>query len=438
MRKINTKHTWSLKLGLLLAIVCAPFFLQAKTTLIHAGKLIDGASNQVSKQMTIVIEGNLIAEVVKGYREPKADDFYIDLRQHTVLPGLMDMHVHLDSEYGKNSYTEKFTLNSADRAIRAVINAEKTILAGFTTVRNPGDTDNVTISLRNAIDSGLVVGPRIFSAGKSLATTGGHADPTNGVRDDIFPDPTPADGVINGRDDAFKAVRARYKSGADLIKITATGGVLSVAKSGQNPQFTEAEIAAVVEAAKDYDFTVAAHAHGAEGIKRAVRAGVDSIEHGSLMDQEGIDLMREYGTYYVPTIMAGFWVAEKAEDPDFFPEIVRPKALAIGPVMQETFGKAYRAGVKIAFGTDSGVSAHGDNAQEFIYMVEAGMPEMEAIQSATREASKLLRINTTLGTIEQGKLADLIAVEGNPLEDISLLKNIAFVMKDGTVYKQFD
>ncbi len=438
MRKINTKHTWSLKLGLLLAIVCAPFFLQAKTTLIHAGKLIDGASNQASKQMTIVIEGNLIAEVVKGYREPKADDFYIDLRQHTVLPGLMDMHVHLDSEYGKNSYTEKFTLNSADRAIRAVINAEKTILAGFTTVRNPGDTDNVTISLRNAIDSGLVVGPRIFSAGKSLATTGGHADPTNGVRDDIFADPTPADGVINGRDDAFKAVRARYKSGADLIKITATGGVLSVAKSGQNPQFTEAEIAAVVEAAKDYDFTVAAHAHGAEGIKRAVRAGVDSIEHGSLMDQEGIDLMREYGTYYVPTIMAGFWVAEKAEDPDFFPEIVRPKALAIGPVMQETFGKAYRAGVKIAFGTDSGVSAHGDNAQEFIYMVEAGMPEMEAIQSATREASKLLRINTTLGTIEQGKLADLIAVEGNPLEDISLLQNIAFVMKDGTVYKQVD
>ncbi len=438
MRKINTKHTWSLKLGLLLAIVCAPFFLQAKTTLIHAGKLIDGASNQAFKQMTIVIEGNLIAEVVKGYREPKADDFYIDLRQHTVLPGLMDMHVHLDSEYGKNSYMEKFTLNSADRAIRAVINAEKTILAGFTTVRNPGDTDNVTISLRNAIDSGLVVGPRIFSAGKSLATTGGHADPTNGVRDDIFADPTPADGVINGRDDAFKAVRARYKSGADLIKITATGGVLSVAKSGQNPQFTEAEIAAVVEAAKDYDFTVAAHAHGAEGIKRAVRAGVDSIEHGSLMDQEGIDLMREYGTYYVPTIMAGFWVAEKAEDPDFFPEIVRPKALAIGPVMQETFGKAYRGGVKIAFGTDSGVSAHGDNAQEFIYMVEAGMPEMEAIQSATREASKLLRINTTLGTIEQGKLADLIAVEGNPLEDISLLKNIAFVMKDGTVYKQID
>ena len=346
------------------------------------------------------------------------------------------MHVHLDSEYGKNAYLERFTLSPADRTIRAVVNAEKTILAGFTTIRNPGDTDNVTISLRNAINNELVPGPRIYSAGKSLATTGGHADPTNGVRDDIFPDPTPVDGVINGRDSAFKAVRARYKSGADLIKITATGGVLSVAKSGQNPQFTEAEIAAVVEAAKDYDFTVAAHAHGAEGIKRAVRAGVDSIEHGSLMDQEGIDLMREYGTYYVPTIMAGFWVAEKAEDPDFFPEIVRPKALAIGPQIQKTFSKAYKGGVKIAFGTDSGVSAHGDNAQEFIYMVEAGMPEMEAIQSATHVASELLKINQILGTIEAGKLADIIGVKGNPVDNIALLKNVAFVMKDGKIYKQ--
>ena len=435
MRKINTKHTWSLKLGLLVAIVCAPFFLQAKTTLIHAGKLIDGASNQVSKQMTIVIEGNLIAEVVKGYREPKADDFYIDLRQHTVLPGLMDMHVHLDSEYGKNSYTEKFTLNAADRAIRAVINAEKTILAGFTTVRNPGDTDNVTISLRNAIDSGLVVGPRIFSAGKSLATTGGHADPTNGVRDDIFADPTPADGVINGRDDAFKAVRARYKSGADLIKITATGGVLSVAKSGQNPQFTEAEIAAVVEAAKDYDFTVAAHAHGAEGIKRAVRAGVDSIEHGSLMDQEGIDLMREYGTYYVPTIMAGFWVAEKAEDPDFFPEIVRPKALAIGPVMQETFGKAYRAGVKIAFGTDIGSMPHGEGWREMERMVNYGMLPIDVIHSATVMGAKLLRKNDELGQIKEGYFADIIAVDGNPDENIKAFRSIDFVMVNGNIAK---
>jgi len=436
MRDTTTRYSSLEKLGLLLIICCVPFYLQAKTTLIHAGTLIDGVSNNTSQKMTIIIDGNQIEKVIKGYRKPEPNDFYIDLREYTVLPGLMDMHVHLDGEYGKNSYLERFTLSAADRAIRAVVNAEKTILAGFTTVRNPGDTDNVTISLRNAINNELVPGPRIYSAGKSLATTGGHADPTNGVRDDIFPDPTPVDGVINGRDSAFKAVRARYKSGADLIKITATGGVLSVAKSGQNPQFTEAEIAAVVEAAKDYDFTVAAHAHGAEGIKRAVRAGVDSIEHGSLMDQEGIDLMREYGTYYVPTIMAGFWVAEKAADPDFFPEIVRPKALAIGPQIQKTFSKAYKGGVKIAFGTDSGVSAHGDNAQEFIYMVEAGMPEMEAIQSATHVASELLKINQILGTIEAGKLADIIGVKGNPVDNIALLKNVAFVMKDGKVYKQ--
>jgi len=430
MRNTTTRYSSMEKLGLLLIICCVPFYLQAKTTLIHAGTLIDGVSNNTSQKMTIIIDGNQIEKVIKGYRKPEPNDLYIDLRQYTVLPGLMDMHVHLDSEYGKNTYLERFTLSAADRAIRAVVNAEKTILAGFTTVRNPGDTDNVTISLRNAINNGSVPGPRIYSAGKSLATTGGHADPTNGVRDDIFPDPTPVDGVINGRDSAFKAVRARYKSGADLIKITATGGVLSVAKSGQNPQFTEAEIAAVVEAAKDYGFTVAAHAHGAEGIKRAVRAGVDSIEHGSLMDQEGIDLMREYGTFYVPTIMAGFWVAAKAEDPDFFPEIVRPKALAIGPQIQKTFSKAYKGGVKIAFGTDS------DNAQEFIYMAEAGMPEMEAIQSATLVASELLQISQILGTIEAGKLADIIGVKGNPLDNIALLKNVAFVMKDGKVYKQ--
>jgi len=347
----------------------------------------------------------------------------------------MDMHVHLDGEYNKNSYSERFSFEAADRAIRAVVNAKKTLMAGFTTVRNLGDSDNVTISLRNAINQGIISGPRIFSAGKSLATTGGHADPTNGVREDIFHIPTPVDGVIDGRDGAFKGVRSRYQSGADLIKITATGGVLSVAKNGQNPQFTEDEILAIVEAAKDYDFTVAAHAHGAEGIKRAVRAGVNSIEHGSLMDEEGMSLMVKYGTYYVPTIMAGYWVAEKAQQRGFFPEIVRPKALAIGPAIQETFRKAYERGVKIAFGTDSGVSAHGENAQEFIYMVQAGMSEMEAIKSATSIASELIGMSDLMGSIQSGKLADIIAVSGNPLEDISTLKKVEVVIKEGVIYK---
>jgi imidazolonepropionase-like amidohydrolase len=429
----NLKYITFVYFYLMILMVSSP--LHSEITIIHAGTLIDGQSNQAYKKRTIIIEDTLIVSVINGYQEPQKNDIYLDLKKYTVLPGLMDMHVHLDGEYNKNSYSERFSFEAADRAIRAVVNAKKTLMAGFTTVRNLGDSDNVTISLRNAINQGIISGPRIFSAGKSLATTGGHADPTNGVREDIFHIPTPVDGVIDGRDGAFKGVRSRYQSGADLIKITATGGVLSVAKNGQNPQFTEDEILAIVEAAKDYDFTVAAHAHGAEGIKRAVRAGVNSIEHGSLMDEEGMSLMVKYGTYYVPTIMAGYWVAEKAQQPDFFPEIVRPKALAIGPAIQETFRKAYERGVKIAFGTDSGVSAHGENAQEFIYMVQAGMSEMEAIKSATSIASELIGMSDLMGSIQSGKLADIIAVSGNPLEDISTLKKVEVVIKEGVIYK---
>ncbi|MBT6074061.1 MAG: amidohydrolase family protein [Gammaproteobacteria bacterium] len=429
----NLKYITFVYFYLMILMVSSP--LHSEITIIHAGTLIDGQSNQAYKKRTIIIEDTLIVSVINGYQEPQKNDIYLDLKKYTVLPGLMDMHVHLDGEYNKNSYSERFSFEAADRAIRAVVNAKKTLMAGFTTVRNLGDSDNVTISLRNAINQGIISGPRIFSAGKSLATTGGHADPTNGVREDIFHIPTPVDGVIDGRDGAFKGVRSRYQSGADLIKITATGGVLSVAKNGQNPQFTEDEILAIVEAAKDYDFTVAAHAHGAEGIKRAVRAGVNSIEHGSLMDEEGMSLMVKYGTYYVPTIMAGYWVAEKAQQPGFFPEIVRPKALAIGPAIQETFRKAYERGVKIAFGTDSGVSAHGENAQEFIYMVQAGMSEMEAIKSATSIASELIGMSDLMGSIQSGKLADIIAVSGNPLEDISTLKKVEVVIKEGVIYK---
>ena len=429
----NLKYITFVYFYLMILMVSSP--LHSEITIIHAGTLIDGQSNQAYKKRTIIIEDTLIVSVINGYQEPQKNDIYLDLKKYTVLPGLMDMHVHLDGEYNKNSYSERFSFEAADRAIRAVVNAKKTLMAGFTTVRNLGDSDNVTISLRNAINQGIISGPRIFSAGKSLATTGGHADPTNGVREDIFHIPTPVDGVIDGRDGAFKGVRSRYQSGADLIKITATGGVLSVAKNGQNPQFTEDEILAIVEAAKDYDFTVAAHAHGAEGIKRAVRAGVNSIEHGSLMDEEGMSLMVKYGTYYVPTIMAGYWGAEKAQQRGFFPEVVRPKALAIGPAIQETFRKAYERGVKIAFGTDSGVSAHGENAQEFIYMVQAGMSEMEAIKSATSIASELIGMSDLMGSIQSGKLADIIAVSGNPLEDISTLKKVEVVIKEGVIYK---
>ena len=412
-------------------------FLQvlSSATVIHAGLLINGESSVPSPEMSIVIEGSKIQAIETGYITPDSEDEFIDLSGYTVLPGLMDMHVHLSSEYSKNSYQERISLNAGDYAIRAVSNAEKTLMAGFTSVRNLGDSGGVSISLRNAINKGIVIGPRIFSSGTTIASSGGHGDSTNSLNQSLTSDPGPAEGIVNSVNDASKAVRFRYKEGADLIKITATGGVLSNAKNSQNPQLTEEEITQIVNMAKDYGFKVAAHAHGSEGIKRAVRAGVHSIEHGTLMDDEGMRLMREKGTYYVPTIIAGLWVAEKAQDPDFFPELVRPKAAEIGPQIKGTFGKAYQAGVKIAYGTDTGVSAHGNNATEFKHMVEAGMPPMKAIQSATVEAAKLLGEYEQLGSLAEGKVADLIAVNGNPVEDITILEEVDFVMKSGRVYK---
>jgi imidazolonepropionase-like amidohydrolase len=249
-------------------------------------------------------------------------------------------------------------------------------------------------------------------------------------------DPGPKEGVVNSVEDARKAVRQRYKDGADWIKITSTGGVLSVAKSGQNPQFTDEELLAIVETARDYGMRVAAHAHGTEGMKRAVIAGVASIEHGTFMDDEVMQLMKENGTWYVPTILAGKWVAEKSKIDGFFPELVRPKAATIGPIIQDTFARAYKAGVPIVFGTDSGVSAHGDNAQEFALMVEGGMPPMEAIQSATSVAAEFLGIFDTHGSIEADKMADIVAVPGNPLDDIRAMERVSFVMRGGKVYKQ--
>jgi imidazolonepropionase-like amidohydrolase len=349
------------------------------------------------------------------------------------------MHTHLSFQNeGPAGYMKRFTNNEADYAINALVYAETTLMAGFTTVRNLGDVFNETVALRNAINRGKVVGPRIYTTAKSIATTGGHADPTNSFAKHLMGTPQPVDGVINGVAEAREAVRQRYKDGADLIKITATGGVLSVAKNGQNPQFFTDELEAIVQTAKDYEMTVAVHAHGKEGMKRAILAGVDSIEHGTYMDDEIFKLMRKNKVYYVPTILAGNFVAEKAKIDGYFPEIVRPKAAAIGPLIQSTFGRAHENGVMIAFGTDSGVSAHGDNGQEFALMVEAGMSEMDAIRSATYNTAKLLKVDKELGTIEVGKLADLVAVKGDPLEDITLLQNIGFVMKDGKVFKHLD
>jgi imidazolonepropionase-like amidohydrolase len=423
------------RISILLALaLCWPAAGQA-ATIIHAGRLIDGRSEEPRMEMSLVIEEGRIVRIEGGYIQPQEKDELISLRDYTVMPGLMDMHTHLQSQHSKDSYTEKFFMEQAEYALRSSVHARRTLMAGFTTVRDLGDNGVNSVALRKAINEGWVPGPRIYTSGKSLATTGGHADPTNALRGDFRRDPGPLEGVINGPDDARKAVRQRYKDGADLIKLTATGGVLSLAANGQNPQFTDEELEAVVAAAKDYGMTVAVHAHGTEGMKRAVLAGVDSIEHGTFMTDEVIELMKERGTYWVPTNMAGEWVAKKAQEPGYFPEIVRPKAAAIGPVIKETFRKAHAAGVKIAFGTDSGVSPHGENAREFELMVEGGMPPMKAIQSATLVASQLLRIEGKLGTLEEKKLADVVAVKGNPLEEIRAMHDVVFVMREGVTYK---
>ncbi|MEM8983049.1 MAG: amidohydrolase family protein [Pseudomonadota bacterium] len=404
-------------------------------TLIHAGTLIDGSGDEPRANVTLRIDGTRIRAIEDGFIPGGADDTVIDLSTMTVLPGFIDLHTHLSSELSRTSYQERFTLNDADFALKAYGNGIKTLHAGFTTVRDLGDMGNVTISLRDAIARGQLDGPRIFTAATSLATTGGHADPTNGWARKIAGDPAPINGVVNGPADARKAVRQRYKERADWIKITATGGVLSLAKNGQNPQFSDAELTALIETANDYDLKVAAHAHGTEGMLRAIRAGVTTIEHGTYMTPEVMREMRRRGTYYVPTILAGVWVGELAQKDGMLPAVVRPKAAAIGPQIQDTFASAVKAGVPIAFGTDSGVSPHGMNAREFQLMVEAGMTPMDAIRSATAIAARVLGAENDFGTLEAGKLADVVAVNGDPLANIERLQSIAFVMKEGRVFK---
>jgi imidazolonepropionase-like amidohydrolase len=419
---------------LLFPLLLFNFFLYAQKTYIWCGTLIDGIADVPKKNMTIIVEKDKIIGVETGYSKASSNDKTIDLRTKTITPGWIDCHVHMESETNPDKYLETFTLNPADYAFQSVVFSERTLMAGFTTVRDLGGT-GVNISLRNAINKGLIKGPRILTAGKSIATTGGHADPTNGYRKDLQGDPGPKEGVANGPEECRKAVRQRYKDGSDLIKITATGGVLSVAKSGKNPQFFEDELEAIVQTAKDYGFKVAVHAHGAEGMKRAIKAGVNSIEHGTLMDDEAIALFKQYGTYYVPTITAGKAVADSALIPGYYPQLVVPKALEIGPQIQRTFAKAYKEGVKIAFGTDAGVFKHGMNWLEFGYMIEAGMDPMDAIKTATIHAADLLGMRDELGSIEKGKWADIIAVDGDPLKDAKVFGKVVFVMKSGVVYK---
>ena len=409
--------------------------LSAQDHYLQCGTIVDTETGKLLSKKTIVVSGETIKEIRDGFVAGSDQDSVIDLKDKYVMPGFIDMHVHIESESGPKSYLERFTKEEADVAFASVGYARSTLMAGFTTVRDLGGS-GVNIALRNAIDKGLVVGPRIFTAGKSIATTGGHADPSNGMRKDLEGDPGPKQGVVNSPEDGRKAVRQRYKNGADVIKITATGGVLSVAKSGQNPQFTIEEIKAITETAKDYGMLTAAHAHGDEGMQRAIKGGIKTIEHGTMMSDETMELMKENDTYLVPTITAGKQVTEKAKIDGYFPAVVAKKASEIGPLIQDMFGRAYKKGVPIAFGTDAGVFPHGLNAKEFGYMAEAGMPVMEALKSATLTNATLLGMADKLGQLKKGYLADIVAVNENPEKEVATLEKVVFVMKNGAVYKE--
>ncbi len=415
-------------------------------SMLHCARLLDPVAGKLLGETTLIVDDGHIRAIHAGAVDgtpyqaaatAAGGDFrYVDLPESTCLPGLIDAHTHLTFETSPTGYTDQFRWNVADYAIRATVYARRTLLAGFTSVRNLGDGNNESIALRNAINAGIVPGPRIFTAGQPIGSTGGHADPTDGYRADLAGDPGVKDGVINSPQDAWKAVRLHYKAGADVIKIMPSGGVLDESASADNPQMTLAEIQAVVAAAHDYGLTVAAHAHGAEAIRRAVLGGVDSIEHGTFMDAADMQLMKQHGTWYVPTIIAGKYVQAMADKPGYYPPQVARKAKEVGPIIQATAGKAYRAGVKIAFGTDAAVYPHGQNAKEFEYMVQAGMPPLFVLQAATTHAAELLHQSDQLGQIAVGRRADIIAVPGNPLDDITAMQRVDFVMKDGMIYKQ--
>lgn len=400
-----------------------------QSTTFRCGYVLDVDSGELSKDMYISTENGKFNAVQK-YNNQVID---VDYSTSYCVPGFIDMHTHLSFEFNANSYIEKFQMNEADYAFKSVMFARRTLAAGFTSVRDLGDVFNVTIALKKAINKGHVQGPRIFTAGKSIATTGGHADPSNGYRHGLFPHPGPENGVVNGIAEAAQAVRQRYQDGADLIKITATGGVLSEAASGDNAQFNMEELKSIIDTANDYGFKVTAHAHGKEGMKRAILAGVASIEHGTYLDDEIIALMKKHGTYLVPTLVAGEWVTSKSAEPGFFPKTVAKKAATIGPKIADSFERAHKAGVNIAFGTDSGVSAHGDNGQEFALMVNAGMTPLKALQSATINAATLLGQEQNLGSIAVGKFADMVILSDDPLKNIKTVESVHSVIKGGVV-----
>jgi imidazolonepropionase-like amidohydrolase len=415
----------------LFALAQAP---PAPVTVIHCPALFDSSAGALRGPTSVFISGDKFQQIEPGVATAPGATV-IDLPGATCLPGLIDDHVHLDMQFGKNTYAEAARLNFANMVLRSTLYARRTLLAGFTTVRNVGDSNYDTVALRDEVAAGTVIGPRIFTAGPAISTTGGHADRTNGLSLDLQGDPGPLQSIFNGPYEARKVVRLHYKEGADLIKAMPSGGVMDLGANGSGPQMTQDEIDAIVATAHDYGMKVAVHAHGAEAIRRSVIAGVDSVEHGTFMDDQDMRLMKQHGTFYCPTVYTAVFVTEQARK-GAYPPAVTAKALSVGPHIMSTVSRAYQAGVKFAYGTDAGVYPHGQNWEDFIYLVKAGLPPAYALQMATINAAQLLGHEDQLGSIAPGKFADLVAVPGNPLNDISVMSKVSFVMKSGIVYKR--
>ncbi len=415
------------------APAAAPVSAEQATKFLQVGRLLaDPASGRVLRDKTLVIRGNQVVEIRDGF---VGEGNVVDLRSAFVLPGLIDSHVHLGSEQSPNSRLDRLTMSNADQAMVGARHARRTLNAGFTTVADLGGANESIFALRDAVRRGDVVGPRIIAAGSSVSVHGGHGD-ANGYREDIL-HVLSNESVCSGAEDCRRAVRTQVRAGADIIKITATGGVLSNTAAGLNQQFTQDELASIVEVAHRMGRQVTAHAHGVDGINAFLKAGGDSIEHGTYLDDESVRLFKANGAYLVPTLLAGDFVARVASGPDnFFTPAQTAKALEAGPKMLDMAARAHRGGVKIAFGTDSGVSAHGDNAQEFALLVRAGLTPLQAIQSATVGAAEHLKISAEAGRIAPGMPADLIAVAGDPLNDVTELERVRFVMKGGQVFRQ--
>lgn len=407
---------------------------------VRAGILLAVPGEAPQARRSLVIRGGVIESVHEGFPSPAelgvAEARIINLEDSFVLPGLIDLHTHVTGELGPTNKLEAVTLSQVDNALNGVVFLQRTLAAGFTTIRNTGGDPEVMFGLRRGVEAGKIAGPTIFAAGAGISNTGGHAD-THGFREEIL-ELYHSSGICDGADDCRRAVRAQIKRGSDWIKITATGGVLSETAAGVNQQLFDDELVAIVEAAAMMGREVAAHAHGTDGINAALRAGVRTIEHGTYSDEESFALFKEKGAYLVPTILAGATVVEMATNSEFMPPPIKAKALSVGPQMIEMVREAHAAGVAIAFGTDSGVSRHGDNAREFALMVEAGLTPMEAITAATVTATEVLGISARTGTLEPGKHADLIATAGSPLADIDELSTVTFVMKGGEVVKQVE